>query len=103
MELALVGAAIIEETGHLPRVAGMVRDQNEPYRRRGEDTNAGLTVGAKVIKVASAFDDLTVPPGPGRTPREAVERLYLGMAFDYDPKVIQALTRVLERDDLLLM
>jgi putative nucleotidyltransferase with HDIG domain len=98
LQLALVGAGIIEETGHLPVVARIVRDQHEPYRRRGEDTNRNLSTGARIIKVASAFDDLTVPPGPGRTPREAVERLYLGMAYDYDPQVIQALTRVLERD-----
>jgi putative nucleotidyltransferase with HDIG domain len=97
LQLALVGAGIIEETGHLPTVAKMVRDQHEPYRRRGEETNKDLSLGAKIIKVASAFDDFSEPPGPGRTHREAVERLYLGMAYDYDPQVIQALTRVLER------
>ena len=101
LQLALVGATIIEETGHFPAVADMVRDQHEPYRRRGEETNRSLTMGSKIIKVASAFDDLTEPPGPGRTPREAVEQLYLGMAFDYDPNVIQALTRVLERSQVI--
>ena len=97
LQLALVGAGIIEETGHFPAVADMVRDQNEPYRRRGEETNLSLPMGAKIIKVASAFDDLTEPPGPGRTPREAMEQLYLGMAFDYDPNVIQGLARILQR------
>ena len=97
LQLALVGAGIIEETGHLPTVARMVRDQHEPYRRRGEEVNRALPLGAKIVKVASAFDDNAEPPGPGRTPREAVERLYLGMAYDYDPQVIQALARVLER------
>jgi putative nucleotidyltransferase with HDIG domain len=97
LELALVGAEIVENTGHFPRVAQMVGRQHEPYRRRGEDANETLPLGAKIIKVASAFDDLTEPGGPGRTSWDALERMHLGMAYDYDPKVIQALTRVLER------
>ena len=97
LELALVGSEIVENTGHFPEVAVMVRQQHEPYRRRGEDANPDLTLGAKIIKVASAFDDLTEPEGPGRTSWDALERLHLGMAYDYDPAVIQALTRVLEQ------
>ncbi len=96
LELAEVGSGIVENTGHFPQVAVMVRQQHEPYRRRGEDANPNLTQGAKVVKVASAFDDLTEPGGPGRTAWDALERLHLGMAYDYDPAVIQALTRVLE-------
>lgn len=98
MQLALVGAEIIEETGHFPTVASMVRDQHEPYRRRGEDVNRSLQVGAKIIKVASAFDDLVQPAGPGHTAWDALERLHLGMAYDFDPAVIQSLTRVLEKE-----
>lgn len=96
LELALVGSEIVENTGHFPEVAVMVRQQHEPYRRRGEDANPNLTLGAKIIKVASSFDDLTEPPGPGKTAWDALERLHLGMAYEYDPQVIQALTRVLE-------
>jgi hypothetical protein len=101
LQLALVGAGIIEETGHFPSVARMVRDQHEPYRRRGEDVNRQLPPGGKIIKVASAYDDLTEPPGPGRMPWDALERLHLGMAYEFDPSVIQALTRVLEKDRLI--
>jgi putative nucleotidyltransferase with HDIG domain len=97
LELALVGAEIVEKTGHFPRVAEMVRLQDEPYRRRGEDTNRSLPPGAKIIKVASAYDDLTQPTGPGRSSWDAIERLHSGMAYDYDPHVIQALTRVLDK------
>jgi putative nucleotidyltransferase with HDIG domain len=97
LQLALVGAEIIEETGHFPAVARMVREQHEPYRRRGEDVNRNLVTGAKIIRVASAYDDLTEPPGPGRTPWDSLEKLHLGMAYDFDPAVIQALTRVLEK------
>jgi len=98
LELALTGAGIVRETGHFPRVADMIEKQYEPYRRRGEDANPGLSLGAKIIKVSSAFDDLTRPGGTlGLSTWDVLERLHLGMAYEYDPQVIQALTRVLEK------
>jgi HD-GYP domain-containing protein (c-di-GMP phosphodiesterase class II) len=32
-----------------------------------------------------------------RAPWDALERLRMGMAFEYDPRVVEALTRVLEK------
>jgi putative nucleotidyltransferase with HDIG domain len=98
LELALTGAGIVRETGHFPHVADMIERQYEPYRRRGEDANPDLNLGAKIIKVCSAFDDLTRPgPSLGLSTWDVLERLHLGMAYEYDPQVIQALTRVLEK------
>ena len=97
LQVALEGAVIVKETGYLPGVATIIGQQHEPYRRRGEDQNRGVEVGAKIVKVASAYDDLTNPPGAGRTPWDALEHMHLGMAYEYDPQVIQALTRVLEK------
>jgi len=98
LELALTGAGIVRETGHFPRVAEMIERQYEPYRRRGEDANADLSIGAKIIKVCSAFDDMTRPGATlGLSTWDVLERLHLGMAYEYDPAVIQALTRVLEK------
>jgi putative nucleotidyltransferase with HDIG domain len=97
LELAVVGAAIVEQTGYLPGVASIIRQQHEPYRRRGEDQNRNLDIGAKIIKVASTYDDLTYPAGAGRTSWDALERLHSQMAYEYDPAVIQGLTRVLEK------
>lgn len=101
LELALVGAEIIEGTGHFTRVAKMIGSQHEPYRRRGEDANHALPLGSKIVKVASAYDDYTEPAGPGRTAWDALERLHHDMAYEYDPRVIQALTRVLEKRGLV--
>jgi HD-GYP domain-containing protein (c-di-GMP phosphodiesterase class II) len=97
LQVALEGAVIVKETGYLPGVATIIGQQHEPYRRRGEDQNREVELGAKIVKVASAYDDLTNPPASGRTPWDALERMHLGMAYDYDPQVIQALTRVLEK------
>lgn len=97
LQVALEGAAIVKETGYMPGVANVIMHQHEPYRRRGENQNRELDVGAKIVKVASAYDDLVNPEGPGRPPWDALERMHLGMAYEYDPVVIQALTRVLEK------
>ena len=98
LELALTGAGIVRETGHFPRVAEMIEHQYSPYRRRGEDATRELSMGAKIIKVCSAFDDLTRPGGTlGLSTWDVLEKLHLGMAYEYDPAVIQALTRVLEK------
>jgi putative nucleotidyltransferase with HDIG domain len=98
LELALTGGGIVRETGHFPRVADMIEKQNEPYRRRGEDANPDLSLGAKIIKVCSAFDDMTRPGATlGLSTWDVLEKLHLGMAYEYDPQVIQALTRVLEK------
>ncbi|HEX9712212.1 MAG TPA: HD domain-containing protein [Actinomycetota bacterium] len=96
-ELAMIGANIVRETGHFPRVADMIEHQQDPYRRRGEDVDRDLPHGAKIIKVASAYDDLTRPGGIGLSSWDALEKLHLGMAYEYDPQVIQALTRALEK------
>lgn len=97
MELAVVGAAIVRETGHFPNVAEMIERQHEPYRRRGESTDRKLQPGAKIIKVSSAYDDLTRPGGIGLNAWDALDRLHAGAAYDYDPSILQALTRVLEK------
>lgn len=97
MELAVVGAAIVRETGHFPRVAEMIEHQHDPYRRRGEHRNDALLAGAKIIKVASAYDDFTNPGGVGLSTWDAIERLHSGTQHDYDPTVIQALARALEK------
>jgi putative nucleotidyltransferase with HDIG domain len=97
LQVAEQGAGIVKETGYLPGVATIIAQQHEPYRRRGEDQNRNLNLGAKIVKVASAYDDATYPPGAGRTPWDALEGLHFSMAYEYDPQVIQALTRVLEK------
>jgi HD domain-containing protein len=96
-DLAAAGAGIIEETGHFPRVGQMIRLQYDPYRRRGEDFSPEVPLGAKIIKVASTFDELMTAAGPMGNAWDVLERLHLDTAYEYDPRVIQALMRVLER------
>ncbi|MFN2613920.1 MAG: hypothetical protein ABR552_03770, partial [Actinomycetota bacterium] len=43
------------------------------------------------------YDDFTNPGGIGLSPRDALEKLYRDMTYEYDPEVIKALIRVLEK------
>ncbi|HVL33895.1 MAG TPA: HD domain-containing protein [Actinomycetota bacterium] len=96
-ELAHAGATIVRQTGHFNRVADLIETQHAPYRARGEEPDPTLSVGSKIIKAASAFDDLTNPGGVGLHARDAMERLYSKMVYEYDPEVVGALQRVLEK------
>ncbi|HEX9774257.1 MAG TPA: HD domain-containing phosphohydrolase [Actinomycetota bacterium] len=96
-ELATVGAGIVRETGHFPTVADMIQRQYDPYRRKGEGSDPGLPIGARIVKVASAYDDLRRPGTIGISSQDALDRISQGMAFEYDPGVVTALRRTIER------
>lgn len=95
--LAEKGAEVIRETGVLDRVAEIVERQTEPYRRPGEATDPTLPLESRIIRAANAFDDMvggSLESGPRLT---ALEQLRLAMAYDYDPRVVEALSRLIER------
>jgi HD-GYP domain-containing protein (c-di-GMP phosphodiesterase class II) len=52
-------------------------------------------MASRIIKVANAYDDL-VGAGGAHDDR-AMERIHLGLGYEYDPRVVDSLTRVLER------
>jgi HD-GYP domain-containing protein (c-di-GMP phosphodiesterase class II) len=54
-----------------------------------------LPMASRIIKVANAYDDLIGPEGT-RDDR-AMERIHLGLGYEYDPRVVDSLSRVLER------
>ncbi|GAA0621222.1 metal-dependent phosphohydrolase [Sporichthya brevicatena] len=95
--IAEEGARVIRATGVLDRVADMVERSTEPYRRPHEALDPTLPLGASVIKAANAFDDLVGESTSPRVRLDALERLRLGMAYEYDPRVVAALSRVVER------
>lgn len=95
--IAEEGARVIRATGVLDRVADLVALSTEPYRRPHEALDPTLPVGASVIKAANAFDDLVGESASPQRRLDALERLRLGMAYEYDPRVVAALSRVVER------
>ncbi len=57
-----------------------------------------LPVASRIIKVANAYEDFA-GERPGASRREsAMERINLGLGYEYDPSVVDSLARVLRRN-----
>jgi HD domain len=95
--VAELGADVIKTTGVLDRVADIVARQADPYRRHREAPDDTLPIESRIIKAASAYDDLVGANPTADANADALERLRLGMAYEYDPQVVETLTRVVAR------
>lgn len=85
--IALLGAAVVRKTGVPADVALAVEQQADPYREQ--------PLTARVVRTVNAYDDLAADPACG--PLRALERLRLATAHDHEPRVVEALARVLAR------
>jgi hypothetical protein len=92
--VAELGADVIKTTGVLDRVADIVARQADPYRRHREAPDESLPVESRIIKAVSAYDDLVGDNHSAEATADALERLRLGMAYEYDPRVVETLTRI---------
>ena len=91
--IALLGGAVVRQTGVSPQVAAVVERQADPCREQ--------PVSARIVRAVNAYEEKTRAGGPGG-PLQALEELRLGTAGDYAPEVVEALARVLSRDCLTL-
>jgi acid phosphatase family membrane protein YuiD len=90
------GAEIVRQTGVLDTVAQILEAQTTPYRQVREFDEV-LPVASRIIKVANAYEDFA-GERPGASRREsAMERINLGLGYEYDPAVVDSLARVLRR------
>jgi HD-GYP domain-containing protein (c-di-GMP phosphodiesterase class II) len=107
--IAELGAEVIQQAKVLGTVAEIVRRQTEPYRdvdfvpdaMIGDAGSPGPPLGSRIIRAANAFDDLVGGSLEPARAAEAVHRLQLGTASEYDPRVIEALSRVVHRRSLI--
>ncbi|WP_347350276.1 HD domain-containing phosphohydrolase [Intrasporangium sp.] len=84
---------IVRETGVLEEAAAILEHQTTPYRRMREfDELIPLT--SRILKVANAYDDLTAGVRSFAARDAAVERIFLGLGYEYDPRVVDALVHV---------
>jgi hypothetical protein len=95
--IAGLGADVIRQTGVLDDVATIVDRQAEPYRRAHEVDRAEVPLASRIIKAVNAYDDLVGDSLETRRRLEALERLRLGMAYEYDPTVVDSLSKAVER------
>ncbi|WUJ32872.1 metal-dependent phosphohydrolase [Streptomyces sp. NBC_00388] len=90
--IALLGGAVVRQTGVGVKVAVIVERQADPYREQ--------PLTARIVRAVNAYADLAgeneEERGAGR-PLGALERLRLGTGHDYQPEVVEALARVLSR------
>ncbi|MGH8892826.1 MAG: HD-GYP domain-containing protein [Actinomycetes bacterium] len=95
--IASLGADVIRQTGVLDEVASIVDQQAEPYRRAHEVERAEVPLASRIIKAVNAYDDLVGESYETGRRLEALERLRLGMAYEYDPMVVDSLSKTVER------
>ncbi len=86
--IALLGGAVVRQTGVDAEVAVVVERQAEPYREQ--------PVGARIVRAVNAYEEHARDAGPDG-PLRAVERLRRGTARDYQPEIVESLARVLAR------
>ncbi len=94
--IAELGAAVIREAGVLERVATIVERQADAYRPAGAD-DPDLPIESRIIKATNAYDDLVGASLEFDRKQQAIERLQLSTTRDYDPRVVDVLSRIIER------
>ncbi|MEV7957369.1 metal-dependent phosphohydrolase [Streptomyces sp. NPDC088141] len=86
--IALLGGAVVRQTGVDTGVAVVVERQADPFREQ--------PLSARIVRAVNAYDDLSGESLIG--PLGALEQLRLGTGHDYQPEVVESLARVLARD-----
>ncbi|MFI0807919.1 HD-GYP domain-containing protein [Streptomyces echinatus] len=84
--IALLGGAVVRQTGVDAAVAVVVERQADPYPEQ--------PLAARIVRAVNAYEEKTREAGP-EGPLRALEELRLGTAGDYAPEVVESLARVL--------
>ncbi|MEU0332629.1 metal-dependent phosphohydrolase [Streptomyces sp. NPDC006193] len=84
--IALLGGAVVRQTGVDAAVAVVVERQADPCPEQ--------PLAARIVRAVNAYEERTRDAGP-EGPLRALEELRLGTAGDYDPEVVESLARVL--------
>lgn len=94
-EVAEAGAAILRATDYLAPAGDLLAVEPMRKARPLELVDGRRSIGGQILKVASAFDELTA--GDAAHDGGAVEALYSGPGYLYDEGVLVALERVVAR------
>jgi hypothetical protein len=93
--IAEYGAEVIQQARVLDTVADIVRRQSDPCRPSGAGQEPPLS--SRIIRAANAFDDLVGSSADPSRADAALERLRLDTASEYDPRAVEALSKVVRR------
>ncbi len=102
----IIGARILEPIVLLKEIAPLVRHSHESYDGTGYPdglTGEEIPLGARILAVADAFEAMTSnrPYRHALNHAQAISLLREGMGKQWDAKVVEALFRVLERENCL--
>ncbi|MBI1376317.1 MAG: HD domain-containing protein [Frankiales bacterium] len=95
--IAELGAEVIRQAGVLDRAALIVERQADPYRPHRGHLDTTLPLESRIIKAVNAYDDLVGASLESDRKLRAIERLQLGIDREYDPAVVDTLSRIIER------
>lgn len=87
------GVAIIRHSGVLEDAAVVLSKQAIPFRRVLEHDER-LPIEARIIRLANAFDDLTGGSSDPTDQSLAIERIQLGLGYEYDPDLVDDLIAI---------
>jgi HD domain len=91
--IAEYGAEVIQQARVLDAVADIVRRQSDPCRP-ADRSQPPPPLSSRIIRAANAYDDLVGTSTDPSQAAEAVARLRLDTAAEYDPRVVDALARL---------
>ncbi|MBE3577042.1 MAG: HD-GYP domain-containing protein [Limnochordales bacterium] len=99
---ATLGADMIKPVSFLRNVAEIVRYHHEWYDGGGYPgglREEQIPIGARILAVCDAWDAMTTDRSYRRAldPQEALQRLRAGAGTQFDPRVVEAFTKVLAR------
>jgi putative two-component system response regulator len=102
-----VAVEIINHVDYFKDVVSLIEAHHEWYNGKGYPKNLkgeSIPLGARIIAVADAYDAMTCPRPyrPRLSNEEAVQILKKGAASQWDPMVVDALFKVLERESMTL-
>jgi putative two-component system response regulator len=98
---------IIRQIDYFKGLTPIIESHHEWYNGKGYPNNLkgeSIHIGARVLAVADAYDAMTCPR-PYRTrlsDEEVVKTLKKGAGVQWDPKIVEALFKVLERESKML-
>jgi hypothetical protein len=94
-EVARAGAEMLRASGVLAPAGDIVAAERLLHRPPAEVPQPSAALAGMILKVASAYDELT--GGDDEHSAWAIEALYTGPGYVYDGRVLDALERVLGR------
>jgi hypothetical protein len=101
VEVATAGANMLRASEALAPAGDVVAAEPLLHRPPGAGDPPPAALSGMILKVASAYDELT--EGKDEHASWAVEALYTGPGYVYDGRVLDALERVLERRGVLVV